>query len=71
LKTFPGIGNPGADRILLFARIEPLAAVPSACPHVLVRVAAAEPPWPRALQAHESGLSALSLKTGVRLCKGR
>ena len=38
LKTFPGIGNPGADRILLFARIEPLAAVPSACPHVLVRV---------------------------------
>ena len=38
LKTFPGIGNPGADRILLFARIEPVAAVPSACPHVLVRV---------------------------------
>lgn len=39
LKTFPGIGNPGADRILLFAGIEPVAAVPSACPHVLVRVA--------------------------------
>ena len=39
LKTFPGIGNPGADRILLFARIAPVAAVPSACPHVLVRVA--------------------------------
>jgi endonuclease III len=39
LKTFPGIGNPGADRIMLFARIEPVAAVPSACPHVLVRVA--------------------------------
>jgi endonuclease III len=38
LKTFPGIGNPGADRILLFALIEPVAAVPSACPHVLVRV---------------------------------
>jgi endonuclease-3 len=38
LKTFPGIGNPGADRILLFARVEPLAAVPSACPHVLTRV---------------------------------
>jgi endonuclease III len=38
LKSFPGIGNPGADRILLFARIEPVAAVPSACPHVLVRV---------------------------------
>jgi endonuclease-3 related protein len=39
LKTFPGISNPGADRILLFARIEPLAAVPSASPYVLVRVA--------------------------------
>jgi endonuclease III len=38
LKTFPGIGNPGADRILLFARIEPLAAVPSASPYVLIRV---------------------------------
>jgi endonuclease III len=38
LKTFPGIGNPGADRILLFARLFPAAAVPSSCPHVLVRV---------------------------------
>jgi endonuclease-3 len=38
LKTFPGIGNPGADRILLFSRLSPVAAVPSACPHVLVRV---------------------------------
>ena len=39
LKRFPGIGNPGADRILLFARLSPVAAVPSACPHVLVRIA--------------------------------
>lgn len=38
LKSFPGIGNPGADRIALFSRLKPLAAVPSACPHVLVRV---------------------------------
>ncbi len=38
LKAFPGIGNPGADRILLFSRLSPVAAVPSACPHVLVRV---------------------------------
>lgn len=38
LKSFPGIGNPGADRILLFGRFEAVAAVPSACPHVLVRV---------------------------------
>jgi endonuclease III len=38
LKAFPGIGNPGADRILLFSRLSPVAAVPSASPHVLVRV---------------------------------
>jgi endonuclease III len=38
LKTFPGIGNPGADRILLFAGISPEAAVPSNCPHVLARL---------------------------------
>jgi endonuclease III len=38
LKTFPGIGNPGADRILLFAEISPEAAVPSSCPHVLARL---------------------------------
>jgi endonuclease III len=39
LKSFPGIGNPGADRILLFGCLWPVAAVPSSCPHVLVRVA--------------------------------
>lgn len=38
LKAFPGIGNPGADRILLFSRLFAAAAVPSSCPHVLVRV---------------------------------
>jgi endonuclease III len=38
LKGFHGIGDPGADRILLFARISPVAAVPSNCPHVLVRI---------------------------------
>lgn len=38
LKAFPGIGNPGADRIALFSRLSPVAAVPSACPHVLVRI---------------------------------
>jgi endonuclease III len=39
LKRFHGIANPGADRILLFARIAPVAAVPSNCAHVLVRIA--------------------------------
>lgn len=38
LKKLPGIADPGADRILLFAEITPIAAVPSNCVHVLVRV---------------------------------
>lgn len=38
LKSFPNIADPGADRILLFAGVAPLAAVPSNCPHVLVRI---------------------------------
>lgn len=38
LKKFPGIGDPGADRMLLFAGIEAVAAAPSNCPHVLVRI---------------------------------
>jgi endonuclease III len=38
LKSFPGIGNPGADRVMLFGRLVPTAAVPSSSPHVLVRL---------------------------------
>jgi endonuclease III len=38
LKRFSNIADPGADRILLFARVAPVAAVPSNCPHVLVRI---------------------------------
>ena len=38
LKKFPGIADPGADRILLFAGIKPVAAVPSNCTQVLVRI---------------------------------
>ncbi len=38
LKQFPNIADPGADRILLFAGLSPVAAVPSNCPHVLVRI---------------------------------
>jgi endonuclease III len=44
LKRFPGIGDPGADRILLFAGIAPVAAVPSSCPHVLLRIASGREP---------------------------
>lgn len=38
LKRFPNIADPGADRIMLFGGIAPVAAVPSNCPHVLVRI---------------------------------
>jgi endonuclease-3 len=38
LKSFPGIADPGADRILLFAGIAPVAAIPSNCVHVLIRI---------------------------------
>ena len=38
LKSFSNIADPGADRILLFAGIAPIAAVASNCPHVLVRI---------------------------------
>jgi endonuclease III len=38
LKKFPGIADPGADRILLFGKVLPVAAVASNCPHVLVRI---------------------------------
>ena len=38
LKKFPGIADPGADRIMLFGGISPVAAVPSNCAHVLVRI---------------------------------
>jgi endonuclease-3 len=38
LKSFSGIADPGADRILLFAGIQPVAAVPSNCTGVLSRI---------------------------------
>ena len=38
LKKFPGIADAGADRVLLFAGIAPMAAVPSNGTQVLVRV---------------------------------
>ena len=38
LRKFPGIADPGADRIILFAGIAPIAAVPSNCAHVLFRI---------------------------------
>ncbi|HJS90661.1 MAG TPA: hypothetical protein VJ738_11920 [Steroidobacteraceae bacterium] len=38
LKRFPTIGDPGADKILLFCGGVPIAAVPSNCLHVPLRL---------------------------------
>ena len=38
LKRFPTIGDPGVDKILLFCAGLPVAAVPSNCPHVPLRL---------------------------------
>jgi endonuclease-3 len=38
LREFPVIGEPGADKILLFAGLAPVAAVPSACIGVPQRI---------------------------------
>lgn len=38
LKRFPTIGDPGVDKILLFCAGVPLAAVPSNCLHVPLRI---------------------------------
>lgn len=38
LKSFPSIADPGTDRILLFAGIQSVAAVPSNCTGVLERI---------------------------------
>jgi endonuclease-3 len=42
LKKFPTIGDPGADKILLFTRTAPIAAVPSNCVHVPTRLGLGE-----------------------------
>jgi endonuclease III len=38
LKQFPTIGEPGAEKILLFTKMAPVAAVPSNCVHVPLRL---------------------------------
>lgn len=85
LKRFPNIADPGADRILLFSGISPIAAVPSNCPHVLVRITIGHDwenygkTYQKAQAAIESGVPAkldarirayLLLKThGQKICK--
>ena len=38
LKKFPTIGDPGAEKILLFTKTAPVAAIPSNCVHVPLRL---------------------------------
>jgi endonuclease III len=38
LQKFPVIGEPGAEKILLFSKLAPVAAVPSACVEVPMRI---------------------------------
>jgi endonuclease III len=38
LKIFPAIGDPSADKILLFTKTSPVAAIPSNCVHVPLRL---------------------------------
>lgn len=42
LKLFPCIGDPSADKILLFTKTAPIAAVPSNCVHVPLRLGLGE-----------------------------
>jgi len=42
LKKFPCIGDPSADKILLFTRTAPISAVPSNCVHVPLRLGLGE-----------------------------
>ena len=60
LKTFPSVGDPGADRILLFSGLAPVAAVPSNSPHVLVRLleGRAERTYASAYRAAQQALDA-------------
>ncbi|HYM26847.1 MAG TPA: hypothetical protein VET66_01755 [Steroidobacteraceae bacterium] len=85
LRKFPGIGPPGADRMLLFAGLAPLAAVPSSCPYVLPRIVSGRVPpgyrasYAQAQRAIEAAVPAASalrqraylllLRHGRELCR--
>jgi len=54
LKGFPGIADPGADRILLFGGVAPVPAVPSNVPYVLARIRHGREPASYALTYKEA-----------------
>lgn len=68
LRSFSGIGAPGADRILLFAGLSPAAAVPSNCPHVLTRIESGSEPasYAAAYRAAQQVLATLRPAFGPR-----
>lgn len=47
LKKFPTVGDSTADKILLFTRTAPVAAVPSNAVHVALRLFGGNPEWAR------------------------
>jgi endonuclease III len=61
LKEFPVIGEPGADKILLFAGLAPFAAVPSACVEVPQRILFGESDknYSRGYRAAQEAMSAV------------
>jgi endonuclease III len=69
LKGFPTIGDPGADRILLFTRTAAIAALPSNCLHLLLRLGYGRPQtgWAAAYrEAQDAAAAELPEDSGVR-----
>lgn len=47
LKKFPTVGDSTAEKILLFTKTAPVAAVPSNCVHTAMRLVGGNPEWHR------------------------
>ncbi|MGB6626037.1 MAG: hypothetical protein WBE43_14755 [Candidatus Acidiferrales bacterium] len=64
LKQFSTVGDSTAEKILLFAKIAPVAALPSNCIHVPLRLglgadpALAQPNWSRAYRSAQEAIAA-------------
>jgi endonuclease III len=63
LKKMPTIGDPGADKILLFAHGEPIAAVPSNATQVIERILGLEGSYAQVYRASQKALDADLPKT--------
>jgi endonuclease-3 len=63
LKRLPTIGDPGADKILLFTRKELIAAVPSSATHVTERLFGLSGSYPHVYRASQKTLDAALPRT--------